>query len=258
VTKIDNEMKGKLSEYNNLKAAIQQIERKTSGNLSIKPLDGIVKKEHIVDSEYLQTLFVAVPKGQYKEWEQSYDNLEEVENFVVPDSSELIAEDNDYGLFSVVVLRKIAGDFENACRKRKWIVRQFEYDEEKYKLSQLEKGNMEEKRNSMKRELFEWSKMGFSECFSSWIHLKAIRVFVESVLRYGLPPRFCSVLLKVDKNEKKIHKYFKEEYKHLQEDSFDHINESELGALAAQLGNMEFYPYVLITINTSGSPLLKL
>lgn len=170
----------------------------------------------------------------------------------------LIIEDNEYGLFSVVVLRKIAGDFKNACSKRKWVVRQFDFDEEKYKLSQLEKGEMEHKRDSLKRELFDWCKMGFSECFSSWIHLKAVRTFVETVLRYGLPPRFCSVLLKVNKNDKKIHKYFKDNYGHLQEESFDKVDESELGGLGAQFGNMEFHPYVLITINTHGSPLLKL
>ena len=34
-----------------------------SGNLSTKSLVGIVSKEHVVvDSEYLETLFVAVPK----------------------------------------------------------------------------------------------------------------------------------------------------------------------------------------------------
>lgn len=30
----------------------------------------------------------------------------------------------------------------------------------------------------------------------AWTHLKSIRVFVESVLRYGLPPDFISVLVK--------------------------------------------------------------
>lgn len=256
--KIDDELRVKLSEYTTLKTNIQQIERKTSGNLSIKSLDGIVRAEHIVESEYLQTLFVAVPKTNYKEWEMSYDDMEELEYGVVPGSSDLIVEDNEFGLFSVVVLRKIAGDFKNACTKRKWIVRQFDYDEEKYKLSQLEKGEMELKRDSLKRELFDWCKMGFSECFSSWVHLKVVRTFVETVLRYGLPPRFCSVLLKVTKNDKKIHKYFKDNYGHLQEESFDHVDESEIGGLAAQFGNMEFHPYVLITINTHGSPLLKL
>jgi len=31
--------------------------------------------------------------------------------------------------------------------------------------------------------LVRWLKVNFSECFCAWIHVKALRVFVESVLR---------------------------------------------------------------------------
>lgn len=34
------------------------------------------------------------------------------------------------------------------------------------------------------------------QAFSAWIHICAIRLFVESILRYGLPPRFLAVLMK--------------------------------------------------------------
>lgn len=35
----------------------------------------------------------------------------------------------------------------------------------------------------------------FEEVYFGWIHIKAIRVFVESVLRYGVPPQFHSALI---------------------------------------------------------------
>lgn len=69
---------------------VWKCENQNSGNLSIKSLDGIVRAEHIVESEYLQTLFVAVPRGQFKEWEMGYDDLEELESGVVPGSSEYV------------------------------------------------------------------------------------------------------------------------------------------------------------------------
>ena len=56
-------------------------------------------------------------------------------------------------------------------------------------------------------ELLRLAKTNFGEIFASWLHLKALRVFVESVLRYGLPPDFCSVAIlvkityKLDKKE---------------------------------------------------------
>lgn len=31
--------------------------------------------------------------------------------------------------------------------------------------------------------LVRWLKVNFSECFCAWVHVKALRVFVESVLR---------------------------------------------------------------------------
>lgn len=37
------------------------------------------------------------------------------------------------------------------------------------------------------------------QCYSAMVHLKAVRLFVESVLRYGVPPNFQAVLLKPKK-----------------------------------------------------------
>ena len=35
-----------------------------------------------------------------------------------------------------------------------------------------------------------------AQAFSAWIHICAIRLFVESILRYGLPPKFLPALMK--------------------------------------------------------------
>lgn len=40
-------------------------------------------------------------------------------------------------------------------------------------------------------------KANFGEVFAAWMHVKALRVFVESVLRYGLPPDFQPMVVKV-------------------------------------------------------------
>jgi len=47
-------------------------------------------------------------------------------------------------------------------------------------------------------ELVRITKSAFADAFQAWAHLKALRVFVESVLRYGLPPEFVSAVIKVD------------------------------------------------------------
>ena len=40
-----------------------------------------------------------------------------------------------------------------------------------------------------------WLQTAYAEVFLRWVHLKALRAFVESVLRYGLPPQFMAAIM---------------------------------------------------------------
>mmetsp|Transcript_38988 Transcript_38988/g.79797 ORF Transcript_38988/g.79797 Transcript_38988/m.79797 type:complete len:106 (+) Transcript_38988:1063-1380(+) len=55
--------------------------------------------------------------------------------------------------------------------------------------------------DGMRSGLTRWCKTHFGEAFVAWMHIKVIRVFCESVLRYGLPVDFTAVLYKVAKNK---------------------------------------------------------
>jgi V-type H+-transporting ATPase subunit C len=46
-------------------------------------------------------------------------------------------------------------------------------------------------------ELLRLSRTNFSESFQILVHLKVIRLFVESVLRYGLPANYVGIVIKV-------------------------------------------------------------
>jgi hypothetical protein len=46
-------------------------------------------------------------------------------------------------------------------------------------------------------ELLRLARINFSEAFQALVHLKVIRLFVESVLRYGLPANYTGIILKV-------------------------------------------------------------
>ena len=48
----------------------------------------------------------------------------------------------------------------------------------------------------VRAQLLDWCKTAYSEVFGSWMHLVAVRLFVESILRYGLPPSFVPVVVK--------------------------------------------------------------
>jgi V-type H+-transporting ATPase subunit C len=51
--------------------------------------------------------------------------------------------------------------------------------------------------DNMRSGLTRWCKTHYSKAFVAWMHVKVIRVFVESVLRYGLPVDFTVDLYKV-------------------------------------------------------------
>lgn len=46
-------------------------------------------------------------------------------------------------------------------------------------------------------DLLRLSRINFSEAFQVLVHLKVVRAFVESVLRYGLPANYFAVFIKV-------------------------------------------------------------
>lgn len=87
----------------------------------------------------------------------------------------------------------------------RFIVRDFKYDEDALKQQQDELNQVSSVEVEQQAELVRLARINFGELFASWVHLKALRVFVESVLRYGLPPDFTSVTIAAQpKFEKKV------------------------------------------------------
>ncbi|KAA1109101.1 Vacuolar ATP synthase subunit C [Puccinia graminis f. sp. tritici] len=204
VTLIDNSHKLKLASYNQAKAQASASLRKRTGNLSVKSLADVVTKENFVstDSEFLETLLVAVPNNHVKEWNNSYERLTPL---VVPRSSTKIAQDEDYTLFNVTVFKKIKEEYSQKCREKKFIVRDFVYDESEIEKSRTQQKEYEQHEKELWSELLRLSRINFSETFQVIVHLKVIQTYIESLLRYGLPAHYCTIVIKPEpKNLKKI------------------------------------------------------
>ncbi|XP_064444073.1 V-type proton ATPase subunit C 1 isoform X2 [Mirounga angustirostris] len=216
VTQIDNDLKSRASAYNNLKGNLQNLERKNAGSLLTRSLAEIVKKDDFVlDSEYLITLLVVVPKLNHNDWIKQYETLAEM---VVPRSS-------------------------------KFIVRDFQYNEEEMKADKEEMNRLSTDKKKQFGPLVRWLKVNFSEAFIAWIHVKALRVFVESVLRYGLPVNFQAMLLQPNKKTmKKLREVLYELYKHL-DSSAAAIIDAPMDIPGLNLSQQEYYPYVYYKID---------
>lgn len=165
------------------------------GNLSTKSLASIVDPRTIVrDSEYIETHLVAVPATQVKDFLKGYET---VSPMIVPRSANLVASDDEFTLYAVTAFKKHGAEFIHKCRENKWIPRDFKYVE----------GGKEEERKQIERvggderklwgETLRLGRTAWSEAVMVWVHVLVLRVFVETVLRYGLPLDFVCTLIRV-------------------------------------------------------------
>ncbi|XP_041495302.1 V-type proton ATPase subunit C 2 isoform X1 [Microtus oregoni] len=249
LAQIETDLKSRTAAYSVLKTNLENLEKKSTGNLFTRTLSDIVSKEDFVlDSEYLTTLLVIVPKSSYAQWQKTYESLSDM---VVPRSTKLIVEDNEAGLFTVTLFRKVTEDFKVKAKENKFIVREFYYDEKEIKREREEMTRLLSDKKQQYGPLLRWLKVNFSEAFIAWIHIKALRVFVESVLRYGLPVNFQAVLLQPQKKSatKRLREVLNSVFRHLDEVAAASLLDASVEIPGLQLSNQDYFPYVYFHID---------
>jgi V-type H+-transporting ATPase subunit C len=89
--------------------------------------------------------------------------------------------------------------------------------------------------DGMRTGITRWCKTHYGELFVAWVHIKVIRVFVESVLRYGLPIDFTAVLYKVKEGK---------------ENDMTKVLDAALGTVEEDIGDAgdgeEYHDFVLL------------
>ena len=111
--------------------------------------------------------------------------------------------------------------------------------------------NLSRKRDELRSDLLVWCRATYTDMFSGWIHLKVIRLFVEAVLRYGLPARYFNALLLVNpKKEKALRHSLNHLYKSLSSKMMkdDDLDEADLAASGL---TKRIYPYVFLNLELS-------
>ncbi|RVX73133.1 hypothetical protein B0A52_02260 [Exophiala mesophila] len=256
---IDNDVRSKYNQYNNLRTTLQTLYRKQTGNLSTKSLVSIVNPDVLVsDSEHLETHLIAVPNNYVKDFLKTYETLAP---FVVPRSAYFVSSDDEFSLYAVTTFKKHSPEFVHKVREKKWIPRDYKFkaggkEEEAKELKRIE---AEEKK--VWGETLRLGRTGWSEGVMALVHVVVLRVFVETVLRYGLPLDYVSVLIKTDsKREKKALQGLDSEYSYLAGNAFGKDKKGRpkkdegsgggdvVGAAAEQA---DYSPYVLYSIDVN-------
>ncbi|CAJ1790224.1 unnamed protein product [Sphenostylis stenocarpa] len=251
VAKIEDDLKVRVSEYNNIRSQLNAINRKQTGSLAVRDLSNLVKPEDIITSEHLITLLAIVSKYSQKDWLSSYETL----TVYVPRSSKKLYEDNEYALYTVTLFSRVADNFRTSAREKGFQIRDFEYSQETHENRKQELDKLVEDQERLRASLLQWCFTSYGEVFSSWMHFCAVRLFAESILRYGLPPSFLACVLAPSvKSEKKV--------RSILEGLSDSTNrqvayqcaywkiEDEVGTgMVGLAGDSDAHPYVSFTIN---------
>uniref|UniRef100_A0A5B6ZZ71 V-type proton ATPase subunit C n=1 Tax=Davidia involucrata TaxID=16924 RepID=A0A5B6ZZ71_DAVIN len=244
IAKIEDDLKVRVAEHNNVRSQLNAINRKQSGSLAVRDLSNLVKPQDVTISEHLTTLLAVVPKYSQKDWLSSYETLT---TYVVPRSSKKLHEDNEYALYTVTLFSRDADNFRTKARERGFQIRDFEYNPETQESRKQELEKLMQDQDTFRSSLLQWCYTSYGEVFSSWMHFCAVRIFAESILRYGLPPSFLSVVLAPSvKSEKKVRSILEELCDSTNSTYWKSEDEGGMGGLG---GDADAHPYVSFTIN---------
>lgn len=235
VSKLDEEVRLRVSQYNDVKSQLASSMKHNSGNLFTCDFVEILKPERVerdafIYSEHLTTIIVVVPKGGEQEFLSAYESMD---GGVVPRSARQLdfssppVDKDGNTLWRVVLLKDAAENFRQACRgvppvarrpkevtvatavasgsivdtrvdaqardetsfvsvPRKFTVRDFEYREEAYAQLLEQRDELREETEKLLENLKRLVAAAWSDVMVAWVHIKVMRVFVESLLRYGV------------------------------------------------------------------------
>ncbi|KAF7456271.1 putative vacuolar ATP synthase subunit C [Cryptosporidium felis] len=236
VQKLDLDLRTKSAQFNEVKTSVQNSLGKSGGvsgysksgsgaesgsssenlvipgSLNTKDLTDVITPDHIepqdiVDTEHIVTIFVVVPKGAKDSFLNSYESFD---SYVVPKSAKFIPRitDKDGNEIARVLLFKSSLDkFKTSCKSNKFVVRdEFKYSQERYCQLVNNRQKLLQEKDRQEKYLKRMCFAGFSDIFISWMHVKAMRCFVEAVLRYGVPPQFASFMISMEPNPSKMRK----------------------------------------------------
>ncbi|CAE8706987.1 unnamed protein product, partial [Polarella glacialis] len=209
VNKLDEEARNKTAQYNEFKTQKGNMSKKDGANLAGKDLIDVLTPDVVkctggpdddfIMTEHVITVPLIIPRGQEEDFLNFYESTDQ---YVVPESArkfEGMDDKDGNSLWRVVMFRSAVDAFKKACRREKrFLVKDFEYSEEAYKKLQVNRASLDEsvkRQHELVRGLYQ---AAWSDAMVAWMHIKAMRVFVERVLRFGMPPRFASFVLHSD------------------------------------------------------------
>ena len=233
VSRIEDTLKVQKDEVAGMKQRVQAAERAETGSLLLRDVGDLLPREGLVESPHMTTLLVVVPVSGVPEWMASYERLapmvvprsgtklaEDGEHalFSVTLFAKVVAEFRKACRERRYTVREYPGWREARARieqgERGEVDAEGEGDAESEErrgsaggregparaaeaaVPQKESlGDLEAAYGARIREFGDWCAQSYREVAEAYVHVCVVRLFAESVLRYGLPPDFLPAVL---------------------------------------------------------------
>jgi V-type H+-transporting ATPase subunit C len=135
-------------------------------------------------------------------------------------------------------MKKQVVDYVKVLKKNGYVSQEFEYNSELHIENQKKKSQLQADLTNLNIKIMNTCFFNFVELFQALLHLKVMRVYVDGVLRFGIPPKFFIGIIKPMRNQdaklmKKLEVAFAEE--HLK----------DLYGKKEEAQDEDFFPYVV-------------
>ena len=175
-------------------------------NLSNVLTPDIVSKSDFVNTDYLQTLVVVVPKILEEQWLLEYAQIgDKIAAYgpegargnvrgppVVPGSSRKLMEEGDSALYTVTLLKgqyqsgildkegnyepgtivDYIEQFKTRAKEKRYVVREFNFDPTSHASNEEAIAELEVEVDRLWSAFIRWCKAHFGETFIAWLHIK--------------------------------------------------------------------------------------
>lgn len=189
-SRINEAYSEKTDEFGRIKREHEELQRMTRGSLCDINLNIIVDKQE--SYEFLKVLYVVVQK----EKEDVFRTTIEESPLVSSDAVERINSDEEYVLFKMYVLHHNEEEVTNMMNNGGFMLRTLDKNLDASGEITARRRRVEEKYVSAESGLATFIHIHLIEIFKIMVHVKLLKLFVESVYRYGLPTEYVFFVTK--------------------------------------------------------------
>ncbi|EAN32320.2 V-ATPase subunit C family protein [Theileria parva strain Muguga] len=243
--------------YNELKYKRNSINSNSDGNIQFRDLvyvitpDVVESNDDFMETNHLTTVVVYVPISSQDDFLNTYMTFSDN---IVPNSAKHInlpksTKTGGIMLWRVVLFKSSVEKFIESCKSNGYNANKFVYSEDRYRQLLEEQSRLETDAQRQQAFLSRIYDVAHSDIFIYWVHLKAMRVFCESVLKFGLPVQFASLFIfPVSSKQEQLHKILYEmipKYSNSEQNTETKEKEYE------KCTDTSFLPYVFLSFKIS-------